>query len=301
MHIGFSAAGGTDRRLLGVAQMPQRSRQLIETSILGKNTQLYKVAARDCPALNNHHIAHVAIADAAPPFEMIRMDLGGTYMMACFGGRGRLLLDGRWQLMREGWAAVAPPHAVLAFHAEAGERWQIAWVRYQQPQDQKPVMSSSAPALAKFDPQPLKHAIFGLWHEVQHHTAPTTVAHWVDVIHQYVVRFARPWQKDDRLGHLWEVVNARLEEPWTLDRLAKLCHLSTEHLRRLCRRELGRSPMHQVIYLRMQRAARLLATTEDKIETIAHAIGYENPFVFSTTFKKWIGWRPSDYRMKNRR
>ena len=43
--------------------------------------------------------------------------------------------------------------------------------------------------------------------------------------------------------------------------------------------------MHHVTYLRMRRAAELLATTEDKIETIAGAVGYQNPFVFSTTFK----------------
>jgi AraC-like DNA-binding protein len=95
-------------------------------------------------------------------------------------------------------------------------------------------------------------------------------------------------------------VATRLGEPWSLDRLAQKCHLSTEHLRRLCRRELGRSPMHHVIFLRMQLAAKLLATTDDKVETIARTVGYENPFVFSTTFKKWVGWRPSEYRAKGR-
>ena len=58
--------------------------------------------------------------------------------------------------------------------------------------------------------------------------------------------------------------------------------------------------MHHVIYLRMQHAANLLTTTDDKVETIAHACGYENPFVFSTTFKKWVGWRPSDYRARKK-
>ena len=280
--------------------MSVKDPQLSETTIIGSLSKLWKVTARDCPALNNHHIAHVAVVDAAPPFEMVRMDLSGTYMMACFGGRGKILLDGRWQLIREGWAAIAPPHALLAFHAIAGHRWQIAWVRYQQPADQKPVMSSSSPALAKFDPQPLRHAIMGLWSETQSHTAPSSLLHWVDAIHQYPSRFASPWQKDDRLGHLWETVNARLGEPWSLDALAKRCHLSTEHLRRLCRKELGRSPMHHIIFLRMQQAARLLSSGSDKIETIAHAVGYENPFVFSTTFKKWVGWRPSDYRAKHR-
>jgi len=27
---------------------------------------------------------------------------------------------------------------------------------------------------------------------------------------------------------------------------------------------------------------------------------YENPFVFSTTFKKWAGWRPGEYRARHR-
>ena len=54
--------------------------------------------------------------------------------------------------------------------------------------------------------------------------------------------------------------------------------------------------MHQVTFLRMRRAASLLAATQDKIGTISQAIGYQNPFVFSNTFKKWIGWRPSEYR-----
>jgi AraC-like DNA-binding protein len=271
---------------------------LTETHIVGRATRMWKVAAPDCPALANHHIAHVAVADTAPPFEMVRMDLSGTFLFSCSAGRGRILLDGRWQRMEAGDACIAPPHVLLAFRCEAGHRWEITWVRYQQPADQKPILHASSPAMARLDPQPIRHAVLGLYHELQSQTAPVTVRHWVEVIHGYVLRFAQPWQSDDRLGHLWEYVATRLGEPWNLDRLAQRCHLSTEHLRRLCRRELGRSPMHQVIYLRMQLAAKLLATTDDKIETIAHEVGYENPFVFSTTFKKWVGWRPSDYRAR---
>ena len=33
-------------------------------------------------------------------------------------------------------------------------------------------------------------------------------------------------------------------------------------------------------------------------EAIAHDVGYQNPFVFSNAFTKWIGWRPSLYRRK---
>jgi AraC-like DNA-binding protein len=110
------------------------------------------------------------------------------------------------------------------------------------------------------------------------------------------MRFAQPLRGDDRLWHLWELVGRELSRRWTLPALARASHLSAEHLRRLCKQQLGRSPRQQVTYLRMQRAGELLATTDDKIEAIAAAVGYENPFVFSTTFKKWIGWRPSEFR-----
>lgn len=280
--------------------MPHQEHPLSETTILGAQTRLRKVSAAECPSLANRHIAHVAVANAASPFEMVRLDLSGTYMLACFGGSGRILLDGRWQAVKAGWATVAPPHVLLAFRADPGKTWDIAWVRYQQPADQKPVMSSSSPALAKFDPEPLRHAVLGLWHEMQSRTAPSALVHWVEVIHYYVTSFARPWQMDDRLGSLWEHVAVRLEEEWTLDRLTSFSHTSSEHLRRLCRREMGRSPMNQVIYLRMQSAAKLLADTDMKVEVVAHKVGYQNAFVFSSTFKKWVGWRPSEYRSRHR-
>jgi len=93
-------------------------------------------------------------------------------------------------------------------------------------------------------------------------------------------------------------VASRLGDSWTLAQLAREAGYSNEHLRRLCRRQLGRSPMHQVSYLRMRHAAERLTVTEQTIEAIALEVGYQNPFVFSNAFTKWIGWRPSEYRRK---
>jgi transcriptional regulator GlxA family with amidase domain len=139
-------------------------------------------------------------------------------------------------------------------------------------------------------------AIEGLIHESFSVAQPVMLQSWVDLIHRYVLRFAAPLERDDRLHLLWERVLAHLGENWTLARLAKEAGYSSEHLRRLCRQQLGRSPMHQVIYLRMRRATELLAASGKTIEAIAAEVGYSNPFVFSNTFTKWIGWRPSEYR-----
>lgn len=271
-----------------------------EINILGRHTTERRVRVESCPALGRHQIKHLGIVDAAAPYEIARGDLSGTYLLACLGGRGQIFLDGRWQNIGAGTACLAPPHVMLAFRALPKTRWQFCWVRYQQRPEQKPIISSSSPAVARFDAEPMRAAITGLWNEVQSSVAPATVELWVDIIHTYVLRFAQPWHVDDRLRHLWNAVSANLGERWNLEKLSRQCHFSAEHLRRLCHQEIGRSPMHQVTYLRMERAAKLLTTTNDKIEVIAATVGYDNPFVFSRTFKKWIGWPPSDYRARQK-
>jgi transcriptional regulator GlxA family with amidase domain len=40
----------------------------------------------------------------------------------------------------------------------------------------------------------------------------------------------------------------------------------------------------------------MLARVRDKIETIARAVGYRSAFTFSTTFRRFTGRRPSEYR-----
>lgn len=276
--------------------MRKNHQDLSETHIIGSKTREWVVRASDCPSLRVHQIAHVGLADAAPPYRMVRNSLRGAYLLACVAGEGRILLDGRWQVCKAGTACLAPPHVLHAFHAVKGHRWEFVWVRYEQPADQRPIITSVSPVVARFDASPLRSAILGLHAEMRGAAEAKFIHHWVELIHSYVVRFAQPWHLDDRLWKLWEAVNGRLSEEWSLPRLSELSHFSGEHLRRLCRQELGRSPMQQVTYLRMQRAAALLETTTDKIESIAQAVGYSNPFVFSNTFKKWTGWRPSDYR-----
>ncbi len=56
--------------------------------------------------------------------------------------------------------------------------------------------------------------------------------------------------------------------------------------------------MRQVAFLRLQRAAGALATTRDKMATIAEAVGYQDAFAFSVAFKRHFGVAPSVYRQR---
>jgi len=274
----------------------QTQHDLRETHNVGPHTRETIVRADDCPALRWYHIRHVGIAHAAEPYRMVRTNLSGAYLLACFGGEGRILIDGKWRACRGGSACLAPPHVLHAFHCIPAKHWEFCWVRYAHPDDQQRITSASSPVFANFDSLPLRSAIQGLHDEMRAAKDPVAIQHWVELIQRYVQRFAQPWHIDNPLAKLWETVDRNLGEPWTVQKLCDLAHCSDEQLRRLCHRHLGRSPMHQVTYLRMRRAASLLEQTPDKIQSISNALAYSNPFTFSAAFKKWIGWSPSQYR-----
>ncbi|SRR5581483_3687439 len=251
-----------------------------------------------CQTLDQYSMVHIGIQEAIAPTRIVRTKQTTTYFLACFGGRGRVLIDGRWRVCREGFACLLPAHTLNAFEAVPGSRWEFCWACYQRPAEQRPIANATTPVMARFEALPLRSAILGLMYECSGPGQPTLMQEWTDLIHAYVLRFAQPSDQPDQLRMLWERVASRLADDWTLARLAREAGYSNEHLRRLCRRQLGRSPMHQVTYLRMRRACELLGATEQTIEAIAFEVGYHNPFVFSNAFTKWIGWRPSDYRRK---
>jgi transcriptional regulator GlxA family with amidase domain len=100
----------------------------------------------------------------------------------------------------------------------------------------------------------------------------------------------------ESLVPVWDAVAIDLARPWTVDDLAGLAAVSGEQLRRLCRQQLGYTPMQQVTRMRMQRAATMLQATPGKIAAIAASVGYANRFAFSAAFARWIGRSPGSYR-----
>ncbi len=269
---------------------------LSETHIVGRHTRQLIVRAEDCSALEKRLISHVGVGDAAAPYRIVRTHLSGTYVHASLGGEGRILLDGRWRPHRAGMVSLAPAHVLHAFHAIPSKRWQYCWVRYM-PQSPRSAIGFIAPVMANFPAEALQHAILGLYREVEAGGNSGSATLWIDLIEHYISRFAEPLQREDRLRVVWEAVQADLAHPWTVSSLAELANMSGEHLRRLCQASLGRSPMQQLTYLRIQYAAHCLATTHATVEGIALQVGYQNPFAFSNTFKRMTGFRPSRFQM----
>lgn len=269
---------------------------LRETHQIGANTREWMVGMDTCPPLGTHHIKLTGISDARFGFSFVRRKPEISQILACTSGWGEVLIDGAWRPCRAGEAYITPAGRLHAYRAVADHDWGVCWISYDERPGNPVSIATREPVLATYDPRPLNDAIQGLYRECVGPNDPALVHHWTELVQLLGQRAVRPYSTDERLWRLWEKVDADLSHHWTLGELAGLAGMSGEHLRRLCQKQLGHSPLEHVTWLRMRRAASLLTGSERRIEDIATTVGYENAFAFSTAFKRHMKKTPSAYR-----
>ncbi len=271
--------------------------ELRETTIDGPRTRRWVVEARECVEMTTHRIARLGMDEALPPYRRVRMKPGGSFVLACVSGEGSILLDGRWQRVKPGMVCLAPPRVLNAFEAKGRERWCFVWIRYDEPSFVTPVVGAASPVMPTAHADEIARIVIGLRAEWEGEREPRLLHHWLELLQATIRRIAQPWRsKEPRVAKLWADVEQDLMRDWTLAELAHRSHCSPEHLRRLCLKELGRSPMQHLTCLRMEQARRILETENDKLEVVAANVGYANAAIFSRVFKRWVGVAPGEYR-----
>lgn len=83
----------------------------------------------------------------------------------------------------------------------------------------------------------------------------------------------------------------------TIGQLARCTFLSESQFRRLFTRVIGTNPVHFIQQQRIDRACKLLRTTDCSIEQIAESCGFADTPFFVRVFKTWTGVSPRRYRM----
>lgn len=90
-------------------------------------------------------------------------------------------------------------------------------------------------------------------------------------------------------------------QPWTVERMAGLVHLSRSALGERFRRALGRGPTDVLRDIRMDRARALLRDGELSAASIAARVGYGSAAAFSRAFTVHHGVPPQQWRRGQRR
>ena len=91
-------------------------------------------------------------------------------------------------------------------------------------------------------------------------------------------------------------ITRHLSEPLRLEEIAGEIMLSPSYLSNLFRKETGETISEYILRLRMEKAKRLLRTTNMNLSEIAANIGYADAKHFSKVFRKTTGAKPQEYR-----
>lgn len=94
-------------------------------------------------------------------------------------------------------------------------------------------------------------------------------------------------------------MEAHLDEPYSLPRLAEAASVSTRTLLRHFQQELSQSPLDHLHSLRCARAKVMLEVTLESVPSIAVACGYSDPAAFRRIFARYTGMAPGEYRKRH--
>lgn len=112
-------------------------------------------------------------------------------------------------------------------------------------------------------------------------------------VHPRVRRFA-PTRAE--AAEVREALSTAIAEPWTLDELAEMVHLSTKQLGRVFADAYGKTPLAYLTMLRVEEMAHLLRETDLTIEQVGRRVGWHSRNRATSAFQQATGLTPSRYR-----
>lgn len=101
-------------------------------------------------------------------------------------------------------------------------------------------------------------------------------------------------------GTVFSHIERHFDTPITTADLCQISHLSESSLLRMFHQTVGTSPHDYLLTIRINHARNLLATSTDKITTIAYQTGFTDSNYFARQFKKRTGLSPAAYRAMNK-
>jgi AraC family L-rhamnose operon transcriptional activator RhaR/AraC family L-rhamnose operon regulatory protein RhaS len=113
---------------------------------------------------------------------------------------------------------------------------------------------------------------------------------------QYERRQPKKAQQAQLVSVILSFIHQNYTSAVSLETLASLTNLSTNHFLRLFKSTLRQTPMDYINHYRVQKACDLLRYNSQPITNIAMEVGFSDSNYFSRVFKKCMGQTPREYR-----
>jgi AraC-like DNA-binding protein len=235
------------------------------------------------------------ISTMVDTFHLQRVDPNNHTVIYTLEGQGRLTTpDGEFCAQKNSMITVAA-HSPFSIQVQVSP-WKIVWFNLNDIPHWQTLYHRTPLQTFSFQAMPIYHLLGLIFHEKNKMLSVNWFSQLEIYLNESLNKGIRATPEHDRLEHLFRKVNSQLQMAWTIERLSALAYYSSAHLHRLCQQRFGRSPIQQVIFLRMARAKYLLIYTNLSIAQIAEQVGYQEVSNFSKRFKKSLGTSPANFR-----
>ena len=97
-----------------------------------------------------------------------------------------------------------------------------------------------------------------------------------------------------------QYIHAHISEPLSLEAISEYLHISPSHLSRTFKKIYKESLTEYINKARVERAKEYLEYTDQMTYEVAEMTGYKDATYFSSIFKKYTGFSPTEYRQNVR-
>ncbi|WP_419812674.1 cupin domain-containing protein [Bacterioplanoides sp.] len=104
---------------------------------------------------------------------------------------------------------------------------------------------------------------------------------------------------DQRINQVLTAIHTNPAHDWSVENLGQLVNMSRSAFSNRFTELASMTPLQYVIFVRLQKACRLLIETNTALNAIAEEIGYRSEAAFSQAFKKQYGQRPGEFRRQH--
>jgi len=101
---------------------------------------------------------------------------------------------------------------------------------------------------------------------------------------------------DTRINRVLSAIHSDPAFNWNVEKLGKVANMSRSSFSNRFTELANMTPLQYVIFIRLQKASRLLIETNTALVSIAESVGYQSDAAFSEAFKKQFKLRPGEYR-----
>ncbi len=102
--------------------------------------------------------------------------------------------------------------------------------------------------------------------------------------------------REKRIMQAMAYIRKNIGLPIKIRDIAATINVSKDHFIRLFNKETGETPTSFICRQKIERAERMLITTDMSVKCIAHALGFDDASYFNRIFKKNVGVTPQQYR-----